>query len=661
MRKCHTLVHTLLLVTSPALFAHPQYEQPIVQQVHSQEISYGDFTFTYDEILRLLDDIESGKIEQYSEEQLDRINQFIVFLAERGTLPGEYAANVGLHNDIVALYTDAYFSSDADESYLNGTENATIMLCKHHKHKHHKDKHKHKHGHKKKFIAKVKNFVSKHKKAILIGAAIIIGATVAIIAVAAINSTTAVAAASAAAAANNHHASRRPSDAPELEGAVENQITSFKEKLVTEELLNADLPIEENMRALGSLFSHQSVQGLQQQLASSPQLYQEVESMRWYNNGLSPQIGHYSIDQTFSTNYASLYSAPQMDFNILAYQARGENAFSNGYYEQAVHDFGKAIDLNPANPFTYLERGAAHFSLGQYDHSLNDYQQYIAQKPMSIEPFLLSSFTQGFAKRLPDGIYDSGKGTFLFLADLVKHPIHTSEQVWDSLVVLKDLVKTQAWGTIAETLSPQVHDLIVNWDSLSSYERGELAGYAFGRYGTDFLLYNAAAKTCQELVAIAKNLQLARKTLLLETAGSIPDGAKIIEANQETISLAKNIGLSTSTTSQLKRAGNLETSLSTTVEQFTAEMQQSYQLFKQAEAILEHYRKAYITEGTARELIQQTGIRTFPRPAGIPENYRIKITNSGAGMKYVHPNNTGIYVRVMPGKPHSVFPHQQKP
>ncbi|MDE3046686.1 MAG: hypothetical protein KGJ02_08635 [Verrucomicrobiota bacterium] len=30
-------------------------------------------------------------------------------------------------------------------------------------------------------------------------------------------------------------------------------------------------------------------------------------------------------------------------------------------------------------------------------------------------------------------------------------------------------------------------------------------------------------------------------------------------------------------------------------------------------------------------------------------------------MEYVHPTNTHLSVRVMPGKPHSPHPHQQKP
>ena len=66
-------------------------------------------------------------------------------------------------------------------------------------------------------------------------------------------------------------------------------------------------------------------------------------------------------------------------------------------------------------------------------------------------------------------------------------------------------------------------------------------------------------------------------------------------------------------------------------------------------------------ESQARELIHQTEIRTFPRPQGIPENFRVKLSNEGAGMKYVHPTDEGTYIRVMPGKPHSHYPCQQEP
>ena len=37
------------------------------------------------------------------------------------------------------------------------------------------------------------------------------------------------------------------------------------------------------------------------------------------------------------------------------------------------------------------------------------------------------------------------------------------------------------------------------------------------------------------------------------------------------------------------------------------------------------------------------------------------VSDKGAGMKYVHPSNNKFEIRVMPGKPHSPLPHQQKP
>jgi len=543
MRRLYLPVHLALLITSPALFAYPQLQEPTFQQFHSQEIYHEGFGLNYDDVLGLLNAIESKNLEDYSEQQLDRITHFMMFLAQQGGLPGEYAAHAELEKDIAALRAHAanFFDYASDAA---SQENSALLLCKH-KHKHKK---KHKHEHKKNFFAQVKEFVKKHKKAIIIGAAVIVGATVVVIAVAATSTATAVAVASAAAkaAAANSHRSTQPSETAELESALEDQIISFKEMLVLEEHLDTDLPIEENMRTLGSLFAHQSSQELQQQLGLSPE------------EDFFAQVGHNGIDQSFSTDYALIYTTPQTDFNTLAYQARGEQALTSGYYEQAVHDLGKAIDLNPTNPLTYLERGVAHFHLGQYDHSIEDYQQYIAQKPTPTEPFSLSHFSLGFAKGLPSGIYDSGEGTLLFLVDLITQPLHTGEQVWDSLVTLKGLVQTKSWETIAETLSPQVHDLIVNWDQLSSYERGELAGYAFGRHGADFLLPAAAAKaakTCKELVVVSKNLRIAEKTLLLESASNLENGLKIAEVIQnKTMVVAERLGFTLDEIAQLESA-----------------------------------------------------------------------------------------------------------
>ena len=66
-------------------------------------------------------------------------------------------------------------------------------------------------------------------------------------------------------------------------------------------------------------------------------------------------------------------------------------------------------------------------------------------------------------------------------------------------------------------------------------------------------------------------------------------------------------------------------------------------------------------ENKVRELIHESGIPTFPRPKGIPEDYIARITDRGAGMEYIHPKNSHFSIWVMPGKPHSPHSHQQKP
>ena len=90
-------------------------------------------------------------------------------------------------------------------------------------------------------------------------------------------------------------------------------------------------------------------------------------------------------------------------------------------------------------------------------------------------------------------------------------------------------------------------------------------------------------------------------------------------------------------------------------------MLESYEKFTRAEAFLEAYSKESLTEIQARELIHQMGIKTFPRPEGIPDNFIIKVSKKGAGIKYIDPDNLHTSIRVMPGKSHSPFPYQREP
>ncbi len=767
MRRFHVLIHSLLLVTSPSLLVYPQCEQPILQQVYNQEKPFEDFNLTYDEILKLLQDIEEEKIEEISEEKIERITHFIAFLAQKGMLPGEYAANMELENDIAALFDgkdnlfdgkddlfDYVYASNSLNEYtllptiLNGGEEAaTVFLCKKNnkqdkeakkqaekvkkrekeakqqakkdKKKHHnKDKH-HNHEHKKNVFARIKNFIVKHRKAIIIGAVIVIAAALIIGAVAAAGAASAGAAPSggaaaaagaagaAAGAAGTPPDSDYKKDQPEsssstsvpanippemasgLKSAIDKQVVFFKENIQRGQFFEPANPSMgqqgpswvERGRALAPLFAHEGYHNIQNQIPYYPGLFQEMQDTHSpygfpiQGGNQAPAIGHLDIDRKCSTNYSNLYSNPgqNFDLNTLSHQVLGERALSLGYYQQAIQDFGKAIESNPTNPIPYLERGIANFGLGQYDRSLEDYHQFTSQTQLQASNSLsVSEFTSGFAKGLPKGVYDSGEGLFLFMADFVQHPIQTSGQIVDSITTLVNLVRNDEWGVVAEALSPEVHQLVTQWDTLPSEKKGELAGYAVGKHGADILAPGAlakvaskSAKSAQELVAVCKNIQIAQDTLLLETATGIGNSAKIaevIEAGQKTARIADELGFTAHEMGQLKQAGNLESIVSNTLDSISRNpvARKSFELFDRAQEFLKPF-KEFMLESECRELIHKTGVPTFPRPIGMPDNFRVKISSKGAGMIYIHPNHTHTSVRVMPGKPHSPLLYQQKP
>ena len=262
----------------------------------------------------------------------------------------------------------------------------------------------------------------------------------------------------------------------------------------------------------------------------------------------------------------------------------------------------------------------------------------------------------------------------LFVTDLACHPVQTGEKVYESISMLSSLVKSGEWSLIGETFSPELHQLISEWDTLSAREKGELSGYAFGKHGADILLPGATAKAVakgsvviQELGAICKNLQSAEKLLILEavaeggTAG-VNVGEVIISANRS-FAVGEELGLTTKEMAALKQSGELEQVIGKGRDFFAgnSEMQASYDLFKKAKETLEPYAKQTMPEENIRNLIHQSGVPTFEKPVGIPESYLVRITEKGAGMEYIHPTNKNLSVRIMPGKPHSPNPLQQKP
>ncbi|HEY5235288.1 MAG TPA: hypothetical protein VIJ14_03845, partial [Rhabdochlamydiaceae bacterium] len=293
--------------------------------------------------------------------------------------------------------------------------------------------------------------------------------------------------------------------------------------------------IEENGRILGSVFAHRQLEQ-----ANSPGILglSTPETANW------KALEHQHIDEAYATDFGKYYTdstqnsfsmGSQTDFSADLYQIRGNLALDYAHYDQAISDLGKTLELNPYNPDAYFGRAKAHLAKGDYDQSLEDYREYAAQKPAPLARIV--DFSIGFAKGLPKGAYESGNQLASFAYDLLAHPIDTGKEVCEAFTIMSKLVYTQEWETIGKALSPEIHQLITEWDNLSPQEQGEKAGYAFGKHGADLLLPGVIAKTAsraaaggQEILAAYRTLNAAEKTLVLETvARSGASGEELLE------------------------------------------------------------------------------------------------------------------------------------
>lgn len=704
MRKLKLLINFLILVTTTPLLANPHFALPTSIPETTRDVNWV-CPKTYNEIVQMLWDLESGELERrYPLSELEKINAYIIALAREGILPYDFEEESRLDEDIYDLIhgkdnaTQLIHDLEYSQGYtfvpavIWGETGYDLVQC----------------GKVSRAWKKTKKFCKKHKTSLIIGGVIVIavaGVTVAVIASGSSSALSSAAGAIAAAGAaiaepesespygeeSNRDSPQEsiPSDeTPSFTCAIEEEVASFKESLYRENFFETPvdgegLSLEETGRVIGPIFAHESFNHLNDYLFHSPQFSEEVQSIAahcdfsipYWEGGNPVDFAHNEIDRRFESDIGSMFSNPTHEVNIhaLSYQMRGDAARAYGYYDQSVSDYSQAIDINPTDPTPYLKRSASYFEMGEYEKSVADFNEFAAQTESIPEkiPFSTPEFTLGFAKGVPKGVYESGKGTMLFLGELVTHPVHTATQMYDALSTLAKMAREDEWEAIGEVLSPEIHQLVTQWDTLPSDKRGELAGYAFGKHGADIAAPGAIAKiasksvkSARELAAVLKNLQRAEGTLVLETAAGVGNTAKvgeIVSAGKKTAFLGEELGFSAKEMGQLKQAGKLEASITQTYEHLNLSMQESVKLFKNAGQVLKKHQGIYMPETKIREVIHSTGIPTFPKPKGIPKEYRVKLSKKPGGMKYVHPQDEGTYVRVMPGKPHSKNLKQQKP
>lgn len=528
-----------------------------------------------------------------------------------------------------------------------------------------------------------KSFVKKHKKAIIIGAIIVVTVSAVTIAVIASSSGAASAFAGSAAAmaasnSSDYDCEEDPSPSS-FESTIKEGIEFFKENIVKDNLLNSsddpDPSLEAIGKTIGNIWAHQTFEELYNH---SPSLAKELQShihvpISWNDGEDLAEVGSRIIDQKFSIDYDYPYSYITTNCNnkILPYQIKAKKAFDLGYYPEAIRNLDQAISIDSNDSTLYLERAVSHFHVGDYDQSIQDFATFKNFKISNENPFIISAFSVGFAKGLPLGVYKSGKGIMVFLSDFLTHPIYTSTQVIESFSRLAQMVKKDEWDIIGKSIAPEIYELVKDWETLPSDKKGELAGYALGKYGTDIIAPGALAKvaskslkSAKELATVCRNIKVANKTLLLEAAAGINETTKIAEvvtSAETNLFLGEELGFTTREIGSLKESAQLESTIKSVVNQLSPSLQESLKKYNQAQKNLSVYIKQPLPENIIKKYICDAGIPTFPRPQGIPSNYITRITEKGAGIEYVHPNNPHISIRVMPGKPHSPNSYQQNP
>ena len=300
MRFSKLLTKSVLLLSTQGLIASPQHD---LQEIHTSHVPLPEETapcnvlntpfFSYDDVLDLLEKIESGTVEEHcTSEEIDRINQFIAFLAQQGVLPGDIEQEIALNQSIENLlcpsencysfYTPGEYSIIPAVFYWRSNP----ILCR---------------SWFKKRWDETREFVNNHKKEIIIGAIVVIAAAAVVVTVVAVSSAGAAAVGAAeavgAAAVSGFDKKEKSSsgssvgtgtpppppiatspDTSGLKTAMDEQILTFKETIVKEQLLQPvhspfpyeRLSLEENGRALGSLFAPVSYTHLVKSLKQLP-------------------------------------------------------------------------------------------------------------------------------------------------------------------------------------------------------------------------------------------------------------------------------------------------------------------------------------------------------------------------------------------------------
>lgn len=317
-------------------------------------------------------------------------------------------------------------------------------------------------------------------------------------------------------------------------------------------------------------------------------------------------------------------------------------------FEDAIHTLSEYIGAYPHRKEAYLERAIAYLEKGNVPEALQDFiDSRHKMRPVELSNVESFEYAQGLIKGIGKGALETLDDTGSFLISSVSgishgiialaiSPQETSREFISACQEVMTVIKENG---VINTLIPRYPELeeVFSGEPLSPSREGELIGQVIGHLGIDYALLKGGVKA----VKAVRRLRQANAILTLESM------SKSIQVEQQIINHTREWWARSASTIEKVKATNTK---------------------HLGDELYKAFRNQHLSESQVRKILHHAGFKTFPRPTGIPQDWIVKISKNGEGMRYrleiltkKGEKAVKAEVRVMPGNPNARWSSQRTP
>ncbi len=222
-------------------------------------------------------------------------------------------------------------------------------------------------------------------------------------------------------------------------------------------------------------------------------------------------------------------------------------------YPQAIECLNKAINYNRYNAQAYLARAYAFFESRKMEEAVADYKKakecvvvpplradcenvsllFLTEKPKP--SFDRIEFSKGFvlggmqgfntgAKHFVPSILHSLTGIGQGFWGFIKDPYTVTGDFVDTVASSIEYLIDHLTPEQLEMLAPEVHDALLRWHAIKDFEKGQIIGFAIGKYGVEILGWSGTLKA----VRVYRTLKYANASLTLDACAASAKNRKLI-------------------------------------------------------------------------------------------------------------------------------------